>query len=84
MNRQPIINTRADLDAIAGTPEHAAFIAALKGACTVQTDTAVYPENYDRSLAPDTPGYIAPQLVEVPTDAPAARFGYTRAELLAL
>ena len=27
----PLINTRADLDSITGTPEHAAFIAALRG-----------------------------------------------------
>jgi len=44
MNRQ--INTRADLDAIEGTPEYATFIQALKGSIIKQTDIAEYPEGY--------------------------------------
>lgn len=42
-----IINTRADLDAIAGTQEHADFIEKLKGSMIKTVDVAVYPENYN-------------------------------------
>jgi hypothetical protein len=41
-----IINTRADLDAIAGTPEHAEFMTFLKGTMTRKQDVAVRPEGY--------------------------------------
>ena len=78
------INTRQDLDAIAGTPEHAAFIAGLKGSLTRTQDTQEYPENYNRALKPDEEGYLAPILTAVPDDTAAARFGYTREELAAL
>jgi hypothetical protein len=41
-----VINTREDLDAIAGTPEHAEFMEFLKGSMTRKQDVAVRPEGY--------------------------------------
>lgn len=79
-----IINTRADLDAIAGTPAHAEFIAHLKGSLIARADTQTYPADYDRTLKEGAAGYLPPVLADVPNDTIAARFGFTRAELLAL
>jgi hypothetical protein len=36
------INTRADLDAIAGTENHTEFMASLKGSMTRKQDVATY------------------------------------------
>ena len=44
-----IINTPADLEAIAGSPEHAAFMAALKGSLSRRVDCAGYPPGYGSS-----------------------------------
>jgi hypothetical protein len=43
------INTREDLDAIIGTPEHDQFMAFLKGTISIKQDTAVYPEGYGQA-----------------------------------
>lgn len=51
-----VINTRADLDAIAGTPQHAEFMRALKGSMTLKQNVQVYPEGYGQ------PGYEGPTL----------------------
>lgn len=51
-----VINTRADLDAIAGTPQHAEFMRALKGSMTLKQNVQVYPEGYGQS------GYEGPTL----------------------
>lgn len=76
------INTRADLDSIAGTPEHAAFIAALKGSITQRQNTAVYPDGYGQ------PGYVGPAVEPVWVDSEdlstIARFGFTKDEILAI
>ena len=81
-----VINSRADLDAakVSNPDRYAAFITALKGACVVQTDTAKYPEGYDRTKQPKDEGYVAPQIVDVPTNGPAERFGFTRDELMGM
>ena len=42
------INTREDLDAIAGTPEHDQFMSYLKGSMTRKQDTAIYPDGYGK------------------------------------
>lgn len=42
----PIINTRADLDALKGTPAYVEALAKLKGSMTVLVGAAVYPEGY--------------------------------------
>lgn len=51
-----VINTRADLDAIAGTPQHTEFMRALKGSMTLKQNVQVYPEGYGQ------PGYEGPAL----------------------
>ena len=80
----PIINTRADLDALTGTPAHADFIAFLKGSLNRKADVRVYPDNYDRTLKDGDAGYLAPTLGDVPDDIVAQRYGFTRDQLLAL
>ena len=76
------INTRADLDSIAGTPEHAAFVAALKGSMTQRHNAAVYPDEYHR------PGYAGPVVEPVWVDAEDLStiegFGFTREEIEAM
>jgi hypothetical protein len=71
----PVINTRADLDAIAGTPEHTAFMAYLRGTLTRRTDTQTYPEGYGQ------PGYegepLAPVWEDVEDLSTIERFGFT-------
>lgn len=80
----PVINSRADLDAIAGMPEHAKFIANLKGSLTRRENVAIYPADYDHRLQPDQPGYIAPIWADVEDLSTIVRFGFTRAEIEAL
>lgn len=76
-----VINTRADLDAIAGTPEHAEFMARLKGSMTRKQDTQVYPDGYN------DPGYDGPKLEPVWEDvedlSTIERFGFTKADFKA-
>ena len=76
------INTRADLDSLAGTPEHAAFVAMLKGSMTMRTNVAVYPEGYGQ------PGYAGTAVEPVWEDtedlSTIGRFGFTKDEIQAL
>jgi hypothetical protein len=73
-----IINTRADLDAIAGTPEHEEFMRFLKGSMTRKQDVAVRPEGYGQ------PGYegdvIPPVWEDVEDLSTIERFGFTKAD----
>jgi hypothetical protein len=75
------INTRQDLDALVGTPEHAAFIDALKASLTRTQDSQEYPENYNRDLKPGDVGYLPPIWAEVTDASIAARYGFTPEEL---
>lgn len=76
------INSRADLDSLAGTSEHAAFIALLKGSMTRRTNVAIYPEGYGQT------GYEGPAIESVWEDtedlSTIERFGFTKAEILGL
>lgn len=75
------INTREDLDAIAGTPEHAEFIVFLKGSMTRKQDIAVRPDNYS---SPEYDGeVIAPIWSDVEDLSTIERFGFTKAEMVA-
>lgn len=73
-----IINSRQDLDAIIGTPEHAQFMAALKGSMTRRIDTQVYPNGYGQ------PDYDGPNLEPIWEDvedlSTIERFGFTKAD----
>ncbi len=73
-----VINTREDLDAIAGTPEHAEFMQALKGSMTRKQDVQVYPDGYNQ------PDYEGPKLEPIWEDvedlSTIERFGFTRSD----
>lgn len=71
----PLINTRADLDAIEGTFEHFQFMEFLRGSMTQRVDRAVRPENYGR-VDYDGPE-IAPDWEDVEDLSMIARFGFT-------
>lgn len=73
-----VINTRADLDAISGTPEHAEFMAFLKGTMTRQQDVAVRPDDYGQ---PEYEGdEIPPVWEEVEDLSTITSFGFTKAD----
>ncbi len=70
------INTREDLDAIAGTPEHKEFMALLAGSMTRKENQADYPEDYnDFDYSGDI---IEPVWVEVEDLSTIERFGFTK------
>jgi hypothetical protein len=73
-----IINTRADLDAIAGTQAHTDFMAGLKGSMTRKQDTQIYPDGYAQ------PGYDGPKLepiwVDVEDLSTIERFGFSKTD----
>lgn len=74
--KSSVINTRADLDKIIGTAQHAEFIQRLKGSMTRREDQAVYPENYND---PDYDGpKIDPVWVDVEDLSTIQRFGFTK------
>jgi len=74
-----VINTRADLDAIQGTPAHAEFIAALKGSMTRKQDIAVRPDDYGK---PEYTGEVIPPIwSDVEDLSTIERFGFTKAAL---
>lgn len=75
-----IINTRADLDAVQGTPEHTEFMAALKGSMTRKQDIAVRPDNYSQ---PNYDGeVIAPVWTDFEDLSTIIRFGFTKADFV--
>jgi hypothetical protein len=74
----PVINTRSDLDAIAGTPEHAEFMTYLKGSMTHKIDTAVRPDDYN---SPDYKGAEIPPVWEDKEDlSTIKRFGFKKSD----
>jgi len=74
-----IINTREDLDAIIGTPEHEQFMQMLKGSMTRKQDTQVYPDGYNQ---PDYQGAkLEPIWEDVEDLSIISRFGFTKADL---
>jgi hypothetical protein len=72
------INTREDLDAIQGTPQHAEFMQMLRGTMTRREDQAVRPDNYnDPDYEGDT---IDPVWVDVEDLSTIERFGFIKAD----
>lgn len=73
-----VINSRADLESIAGTKEHHEFMARLKGSMTRKQNVAECPEGYG------TPEYdgpvIEPVWVDVEDLTTIERFGFTKAD----
>ncbi len=75
-----IINTRQDLDAIAGTPEHQEFMEFLAGSMTRKQDSQNYPANYNQ---PDYEGEtLTPVWVDVEDLSVIENFGFTKADFL--
>jgi len=73
------INTREDLDAIQGTPEHEEFLQFLKGTMTRKQNAAVYPDNYND---PDYGGEaIEPVWENVEDLSTIEAFGFTKSDL---
>lgn len=73
-----IINTREDLDAIVGTPEHEQFMQILKGSMTRKQNIQVYPEEYNQ---PDYQGEkLEPIWEDVEDLSMIERFGFTKAD----
>ena len=74
-----IINSRADLDAIQGTPEYDEFMTYLKGSMTRIQNVRVYPEDYG------TPEYTGETLEPIWEDvedlSTITLFGFTKEEL---
>ena len=76
-----IINTREDLDAIAGTPEHAEFMNMLKGSMTRKQNVQVYPESYSQ---PDYDGEKLEPIWETLEDLSIIqRFGFSKSDFKA-
>ena len=75
----PVINTRADLDAIAGTPKHAEFMQMLRGSMTRKQNAQTYPDGYW------IPGYEGPTLEPIWADvedlSTIERFGFSKSDL---
>jgi len=73
-----VINTREDLEAIAGTPEYDEFMRSLKGSMTRKQNVQVYPEGYGQ------PGYegltLEPIWEDVEDLSTIERFGFTKAD----
>lgn len=76
-----VINSRADLDALIGTPAHADFMARLAGSMTRKQNVQVYPEGYGQ------PGYegdvIEPIWEDVEDLATIKTFGFSKADFTA-
>jgi hypothetical protein len=73
-----IINTREDLDALIGTPEHAEFMQMLKGSMTRKQNIQVYPEGYNQ---PDYEGEkLEPIWQDVEDLSIIERFGFVKAD----
>lgn len=76
----PIVNTRADLDALKGTPAYADTMNVLKASMTTRVDTATYPEGYGQ---PEYSGpSVSPNWAEVESLDTIERIGFTKAEFL--
>jgi hypothetical protein len=72
------INTRADLDAIAGTVGYDEFMASLKGSMTRKQDVQVYPEGYNQ---PDYEGdKLEPIWEDVQDLSTIQRFGFNESD----
>ncbi len=63
MELKSVINTRADLEALAGSEAYRDFIERLKGSMVMRVDQAEYPENYNQPEYDGDP--IDPVWVEV-------------------
>ena len=74
-----IINTREDLDAIIGTPEHTKFMTLLKGSMIRKQNIQVYPDDYSKL---DYEGdKLEPIWQDVEDLSLIERFGFSKVEM---
>lgn len=73
-----IVQTAADLDALLQTdPQgYRDQLTAILGSSRIRTNQALYPEDYDNTLAEGDEGYVAPLWAEVDDVATLARLGF--------
>lgn len=72
----PVINTREDLDAIAGSYEHFQFMEYLRGTLTRKVDTAERPADYGQdSYAGEV---ISPVWQDIEDTSVIERFGFSK------
>ena len=76
------INSREDLDSLAGTPQYAEFITLLKGSMTLRRNVAVYPDGYGQ--ADYTGPVIDPVWEDVEDLSTIERFGFGKDEIAGL
>jgi hypothetical protein len=79
MELKSVINTRADLEALAGSEAYRDFIERLKGSMVMRVDQAEYPENYNQPEYDGDP--IDPVWVEVEDLSTITRFGFSKTEI---
>lgn len=84
METKKIIQTREDLDAIQGTPEHSDFIKLLKGSLVKKACLTIYPEGYDDTLKAGDVGFIPLVFEDVENIDEISRFGFTKSEILSI
>jgi hypothetical protein len=76
-----IINTPADLQSAASSPERTAFLTALLNDY-ITFDDAEYPESYDQSLQEGDEGYVAPVIRKEWNAGAAASWGFASREAI--
>lgn len=73
-----IINSRADLEALIGTPQHQQFMEFLRGSMVRRQNVATYPDGYG---LPEYEGpVIDPVWEDVEDLSTIERFGFTKAD----
>lgn len=71
-----VINTREDLDAIAGTEVHRAFMEALRGSMSKRINAQIYPDGYGQ---PEYEGpVIDPVWQDIEDLSTIERFGFSK------
>jgi hypothetical protein len=75
-----IINTREDLEAIAGTQAYSDFMQFLKGSMTRKQNNTIYPDGYGQ---PDYQGPdVEPVWVDIEDLSIIERFGFFKSDFL--
>jgi hypothetical protein len=75
----PLINTRADLETLRGTDQWLPALLAIRGAATIRTDIAAYPQGYGQPGHEGEP--VEPEWEDRDDDRVLARLELTRRQL---
>lgn len=82
--KKNVIQTRIDLDAAQGTPEHSEFIKLLHGSLVKKVCSTVYPDGYDNELKDGDEGFIPLEFEDAENLEEISRFGFTKQEIIDL